>query len=190
MGNVIGIAGSARKSGNSTTLMQGVLRGAARDGHDTRIVYLNELVFKGCQGCAKCSTTGKCILVDDLTPVLEELKLAEGWVLATPIYFDSVSGQLKTFFDRCRTFTRDPQSQQRAPQLPGQKRAAVIVSYADVVRSEYRREAAKLVKYLGWMGNFGQVEILVEGGLAARDALDSRPELLARAEKTGLELFR
>ena len=104
MSTVIGIAGSARRSGNSATLMRAALRGAGLAGADTKEVYLNGLVFTGCQGCQECSPKGKCILDDDLTPVLDELRQAEGWVLSSPIYFDSVSGQMKTFFDRCYCF--------------------------------------------------------------------------------------
>jgi len=189
MGKVIGIAGSARKTGNSTTLLEAVLRGATRIGMTTQVVHLDGLTFKGCQGCEKCSTTGQCILDDDLTPILEELKSAEGWVLASPIYYDGISGQMKTFFDRCRTFTKDPQTQKLKPQMPGKKKGIVLVTYADRLRTEYAREAAKLAKYLGWMGDFGKVEILVEGGLGSRAAAAQRPDLLARAEKLGEELF-
>ena len=189
MGKVIGIAGSARKTGNSTTLLQAVLRGAAASGMETQVVYLNGLTFKGCQGCEKCSTTGKCILNDDLTPVLEELKAADGWVLASPIYYDGINGQLKLFFDRCRTFTKDPQTQARKPQLPGKKQGFVLLAYADRARADYLREAEKLAKYLGWMCDFGQVEIRVEGEMTARDAMAKRADLLTWAEQRGAALF-
>ena len=85
MSTVIGIAGSAREKGNSATLMRAVLEGAAQAGAETKEVYLNGLAFKGCQGCDKCSPGGTCILNDDLTPVLDELDNAEGWVFASPI---------------------------------------------------------------------------------------------------------
>lgn len=188
MGSVIGIAGSARKKGNSATLMRAVLRGAARAGAETEEVYLNGLVFKGCQGCARCSPGGKCILDDELTPVLDSLRQAEGWVLASPIYYDSVSGQMKTFFDRCRTFTKDPETQALRPQLAGKRGAVVIVTYEDRPRQDYYHEAEKLAHYLRWMGDFG-VEVLAEGKLGPADAAAKRPDLLARAERLGEELL-
>lgn len=189
MGTVIGIAGSARKKGNSATLMRAILGGAALAGADTKEVYLNGLVFKGCQGCEKCSSNGKCILNDDLTPILDELKKAEGWVLASPIYYDSVTGQLKTFFDRCRTFTIDPNMQEHKPQLEGKRKGVVIVTYEDQSRKDYYHEAKKLANYLGWMGDFGKVEIIAEGNLGPRDAAGNRPGLLTRMEKLGNHLF-
>jgi multimeric flavodoxin WrbA/ADP-ribose pyrophosphatase YjhB (NUDIX family) len=188
MATVIGIAGSARKNGNSATLMRAVLRGAARAGAETKEVLLNDLVFKGCQGCDRCTASGVCVLDDDLTPVLDQLARAEGWVLASPIYYDSISGQMKTFFDRCRTFTIDPQTQALARQLAGRRKAAVIVAYEDQPRSDYAHEAEKLANYLAWMGDF-EVEILSEGQLGPRDAARKRPDLLARAENIGRRLF-
>jgi len=189
MSTVIGVAGSARKNGNSATLMRAVLKGAAGAGADTDEVYLNGLGLRGCQGCDTCSPTGKCILNDELTPVLEELRKADGWVLASPIYYDSVSGQMKTFFDRCRTFTRDPQTHELRPQLEGRRTGVVIVSYEDKPREDYHHEAEKLASYLAWMGDFGKVEMICEGNLGPRDAARGRPELLARAEELGERLF-
>jgi multimeric flavodoxin WrbA len=190
MSTVIGIAGSARKKGNSATLMRAVLKGAASAGADTKKVYLNGLVYKGCQGCAECTSGGKCILNDDLTPILDELRKAEGWVLGSPIYYDSVTGQMKTFFDRCRTFTVDPETQELKPQLGGKRKGVVIVTYEDSPRKDYYHEAQKLANYLGWMGDFGKVDIISEGKLGPRDAAENRPDLLARAEKLGQDLFK
>lgn len=169
--------------------MRAVLRGAAQAGPDTKEVYLNGLVFQGCQGCDRCSPKGTCIVSDQLTPVLVELRQAAGWVLASPIYYDSVSGQMKTFFDRCRTFTRDPETQELRPQLEGRRKGVVIVSYEDKPREDYHHEAEKLANYLAWMGDFGNVEIVCEGNLGPRDAAAGRPDLLARAEELGKGLF-
>jgi len=189
MYTVIGIAGSARKKGNSATLMRAILKGAALAGADTKEVYLNGLVFKGCQGCEKCTSESKCILSDELTPVLDELRKADGWVLASPIYYGSVNGQTKTFFDRCRTFTRDPETQKRMPQLKGKRKGVVIVTYTDKQRTDYYHEAEKLANFLGWMGDFGKVAILSEGELGPMNAAENRPDLLARAEERGKELL-
>jgi len=189
MGSVVGIAGSARRNGNSTTLMRAALQSAARAGADTEEVYLNSLAFRGCQGCERCMPNGRCILGDDLASVLGALRQAEGWILASPIYYDGVTGQMKTFFDRCRTFTIDPETQALKPQLEGTRRALVIVTYEDKPRSDYYREAETLAHYLGWMGDFGRVEIVAEGNLGPRDAAARRPDLLARAAEVGKVLF-
>ncbi len=185
MTNVMGIAGSARRRGNSATLMRALLEGAAQAGAETREVYLNKLTYKGCQGCEPCRGGGECILQDDLTPVLDDLAEAEGWILASPIYYDGVSGQLKTFFDRCRTFTIDPQTHELRPQLEGKRKGIVVVTYEDAPRDDYRREAQILARYMGWMGDFGEVAVVSEGNLGPSDAAQKRPDLLARMVEMG-----
>lgn len=189
MTTIMGIAGSARRRGNSATLMRTLLKGAARAGADTREVYLNGLTYKGCQGCEPCRGGGQCILEDDLTPILGELAAAEGWVLAAPIYYDCVSGQLKTFFDRCRTFTTAPQTHELQPQLEGERRGMVIVTYEDAPRDDYRREAEILARYMGWMGDFGEVAVVAEGHLGPSDAARKRTDLLAQMVEKGKEIF-
>jgi len=169
--------------------MRAVLKGAADAGADVKEIYLNGLTYKGCQGCFPCSAKGCCIVKDELTPVLEELRKADGWVLASPIYYDSISGQMKTFFDRCRTFTRDPVLHELKPQLQGKRKGVVLVVYEDDPREDYRHEAEKLAKYLAWMGDFGDVEIMSEGNLFAADSAAGRQDLLARAEQLGRNTF-
>ena len=178
MTTVMGIAGSPRERGNSATLMRTLLEGAAQSGAETREVYLNGLTYKGCQGCEPCKGGGQCILEDDLTPVLSALAGADGWVLAAPIYYDGVSGQLKAFFDRCRAFTTDPETHKLEPQLQGERKGVVIVTYEDAPRDDYYRKAEILARYMGWMGGFGEVAVVSEGNLGPRDAVRKRPNLL------------
>jgi len=186
MAKAVGIAGSPRRNGNSTSLLKAVLRGAESQGAATVTIHLDDLQFRGCRGCETCAPRDECVVRDALTPVFETLKLADIWVLASPIYFDGVSGQLKTFFDRCLWLAM--QAGQRHARLIGTRGAAIIVTYEDQPRDDYRREAAKLASYLGWMGDFGGVRIVSEGLLGPAGAAASRPELLAAAEQLGREL--
>ncbi len=115
---------------------------------------------------------------------------ASGWVLASPVYYDGISGQLKTFFDRCRTFTRNPDSQKTEPQLKGDRRAVIILTYEDAKeRPDYLTQAEVLAKYLRWMGNFSRVKIVCEGGLGPASAAQERTDLLERAESIGKSIF-
>lgn len=187
---MIGIAGSPRRNGNSTALMRAALEGACAAGAETCEVTLNDLTYKGCQGCEVCNRRGCCILNDDLTPIIERLRQADGWVLAAPIYYDGVSGQFKTFFDRLRTLTHDSETMALAPQLDGPRRAVIIVTYEDHDRADYEHVAAVLARYLGWMGDFSEVEVLCEGRLDGPQAASQRPDLLARAQALGRSLVR
>ena len=187
MAKVIGIAGSPRKNGNSTTLMKAALAAAEAAGAETSIVYLNELTFRGCQGCDPCTPDLTCRVTDELTAVLKAVGEADGWVLAAPIYYDGVSGQMKLFFDRLRHLTND--AGDLHPMLPGRRAAAVMVTYEDKPRQDYFNVARVLANYLAWMGDFGEVEILSAGRLGPADAAAARADLLQEAGDIGRKLM-
>jgi multimeric flavodoxin WrbA len=103
--NVIAINGSPRKKWNTATLLSKALEGAASQGAETELVHLYDLDFKGCINCFACKTRngksyGTCALNDDLTPVLKKIANADALVIGSPIYFGSVTGELRTFLER------------------------------------------------------------------------------------------
>ena len=186
MKTVVGIASSPRRNGNSTTLLRSVMKGVESKGARTEVIHLNELTYKGCQACEKCSPRGRCIVRDALTPVFSALKLADMWVLASPIYYDGFSGQMKLFLDRCRQLTEmDGKPKKR---LMGKRRAVIIVTYEDKQRDDYLKVAKAQAGYLGRMGDFGEVRIVSEGRLCEADAALKRPDLLKLTEKLGRQL--
>lgn len=184
MRQLIGIAGSPRRKGNSTTLLTYAMEGAREAGADAEMVHLNGLTFRGCQACDRCVPVGECALKDDLTPYYPRLRAADAWILASPVYFDGVSGQLKLFFDRCRCLTMEK------GKLPGKHRAAIILTYEDRPRDDYRDVAQRLANYFSWFGDFGDIELVVEGRLGPADAASQRPDLLGRARSLGRRLVR
>jgi multimeric flavodoxin WrbA len=103
--NVIGINGSPRKTWNTATLVAEALEGAAAQGATTELVHLYDLDFKGCKGCMACKlrggkSYGKCVLKDDLAPVLEKIAAADALVIGSPIYFGTVTGETRSFLER------------------------------------------------------------------------------------------
>ncbi|BCS55485.1 flavodoxin family protein [Geobacter sp. SVR] len=102
---VIGVNGSPRKQWNTATLVSKALEGAAAQGAETELVHLYDLDFKGCKSCLACKTRGgksygKCVLSDDLAPVLEKIAAADALVIGSPIYFGTVTGETRSFLER------------------------------------------------------------------------------------------
>ena len=102
---VIAINGSPRKKWNTATLLEKALEGAASQGADTEIVHLYDIDFKGCMSCFSCKlkdgkSYGKCAMNDGLTPILENLSHADAFILGSPIYFGTVSGEMRSFMER------------------------------------------------------------------------------------------
>jgi putative NADPH-quinone reductase len=98
---VLALAGSPRRGGNSEKLLDSALAGVA--AVVTKLV-LNELKFAPCQNCGACNATGDCRFAagDDMKGIYEALDASDRFVIASPIYFASVSAQLKTMIDRCQ----------------------------------------------------------------------------------------
>jgi len=98
--NIVCLKGSPRSSGNSAAIAERLLAATAGLGAETYVVELNRLSYSGCQGCYACKMKlDRCILDNDLAAVLAEVKTADAVVLATPVYYGDVTGQLKCFID-------------------------------------------------------------------------------------------
>lgn len=97
---VLGIYGSPRKGGNTDLMLDAFLEGAAGAGADIERLYVRELEIKGCIACGHCDRKGFCIQKDDMQQVYPLLEKATRVVVASPVYFYGVTGQLKLLVDR------------------------------------------------------------------------------------------
>ena len=116
---VIAFNGSPRKTWNTATLLEKALEGAASQGAKTELIHLYDLNFKGCISCFACKTIGgnsygRCAVQDDLTPIFRNIEEADAIILGSPMYFGTVSGEMKSFMERLlfpySTYTDPPQS--------------------------------------------------------------------------------
>ena len=98
--HVLIISSSPRKGGNSETLAASFAKGAEEAGHKVETVYLREKNYGFCKGCLACLKAGHCVIDDDAVEVAARMHDADVLVFATPVYYYSVSGQLKTMLDR------------------------------------------------------------------------------------------
>lgn len=100
MKNVLILAGSPRRGGNSDLLCDAFLRGAQEAGNSVEKVYLQNQKISPCLACYGCRGTGVCVQKDDMAVLLDKMIAADVIVLATPVYFYSMDGQMKTMIDR------------------------------------------------------------------------------------------
>lgn len=117
--NVYAINGSPRKKWNTAMLLEKALEGAATQGAATELIHLYDIDFKGCISCFGCKlkngkSYGRCVMKDELTPVLEKLAEADAIVFGSPVYFGTVTGEMRSFMERLLfqyfTYTRPSQS--------------------------------------------------------------------------------
>ena len=98
--NVLILSSSPRKGGNSEMLAASFAKGAEEAGHRVETVYLREKRYGFCRGCLSCLKTGRCAIKDDAVEIAARMCETDVLVFATPVYYYSVSGQLKTMLDR------------------------------------------------------------------------------------------
>jgi len=115
----IGINGSPRKKWNTAILLENALRGAEAQGAKTELLHLYDYNYKGCISCFACKkkngkSYGKCAVKDGLTSVLKKVNEADVIILGSPIYFGSVTGEMRSFLERLffplMTYTDPPES--------------------------------------------------------------------------------
>jgi len=108
---IVGISCSPRK-GKSTKFALDVCLQAVKEmvpDVETMLIELSELKINGCLACGKCMKVLECSQEDDfpkMIPILSDPELA-GLVVATPVYFGSMTSQCKAFLDRCVMFRRN-----------------------------------------------------------------------------------
>jgi multimeric flavodoxin WrbA len=85
-------------------LLEKCLEGAKEMGAETEIINLYDINFKGCTSCFACKrkdvTLSECAMNDDLTPILQKISECDALVLGSPIYFASVTGEMRSFVER------------------------------------------------------------------------------------------
>ena len=97
---VLILSASPRKGGNSDLLCDQFAKGAEEAGHQVEKVRVQEKKISPCLACYGCRGTGVCVQKDDMAAILDKMVEADVLVLATPVYFYSMDGQLKTLIDR------------------------------------------------------------------------------------------
>ena len=99
---VLGLAGSPRRNGNTELLLDQALAGAASLGGQIEKIVLADREIYPCRHCDDCIETGICTIKDDMQYLHSKLKTADRLILATPLFFMSVTAQTKLVIDRCQ----------------------------------------------------------------------------------------
>jgi multimeric flavodoxin WrbA len=104
---VLVLLGSPRKKGNSAILAGMIAKGARSAGATVETVFLHGLDIRPCTGCLKCQRPGArgCVIKDDMQSLYKAMHEAHAWVIASPVYWFTMSAQVKAWMDRSLAFT-------------------------------------------------------------------------------------
>jgi multimeric flavodoxin WrbA len=101
MKKVLVLSASPRKGGNSDLLCDQFMLGAENAVHQVEKIFIRDKTINHCIACGACQGNGgRCVQKDDMAEVLDKMIRADVIVMATPVYFYTMNGQMKTLIDR------------------------------------------------------------------------------------------
>lgn len=100
---IMAIYGSPRREGNTSLLLQQAVAGARWAGAEVEEVVLRDLRMSPCLELYGCKKDGRCIIRDDFQRVYDQLLACQALMLASPIFFYTVSAHTKILMDRCQS---------------------------------------------------------------------------------------
>jgi len=185
---IIGISGSPRRDGNTEILLDRVLDAAKNKGADVKKFVLNELKFSACQECDNIRKDGICIVQDDWQKIFAEIEDADAIVLASPVFFGSVSAQTKMFIDRfqCLWLAKDIFKTYK----PKKKKNGVFICVEASDRKDFFENAKSIVKNLFATIDTDYKFELLCSGIDAKSAINKKPDCLKRASEIGEKLTK
>jgi len=132
--NVLGVAGSPRKNGNSDVLLKQVLKGVNHEKIQSGSIQLRDILFQGCIGCEKCRRDKICTgLNDGMSLIYSRIITSKGLVLVSPTHNYNITSWMKAFIDRLYCFYNFENTRPRAwsSRLADQGRKAVLVAVCE-----------------------------------------------------------
>ncbi len=187
---ILGISGSATPGGSTDILAREVMRGCREKGRRTRLVRLNELKMIPCQACGKSPEPEPCFFHDDAFDLLQTVIKADAVVLASPVYFDSVSAQMKIFIDRSNClrpadFSKPDSQEFLEPITRGKPGGIILVAGA---HGHFESSLKVMRAFFIWAGMEIKFELKFRTKSLRRGEAAADMGILAEAYKCGLLL--
>lgn len=185
---VVALLGSPRAHKNSATIARRFTETAAQSGAEIRTFELNQLTYRGCQGCYACKKTlDHCVLQDDLTEVLSSVQEADLVLLASPVYYGDVTAQLKGFIDRTFSYLVPDYPTNPQPSRLTPKKLAFVLVQGHPDESLFADIFPRHQMFLNWLG-FTDCRLIRVCGIGP-SSIDKVPEAtLRQAEELAREM--
>jgi multimeric flavodoxin WrbA len=195
---ILGINGSPRIGGNTDILLDKALEGAKNSGAQTEKIILNSLNFTPCQECENLRDDGSCIIEDDMQPLYKKIEGADALILASPIFFGSLSAQAKMMIDRFQCawrgkyiFKREIFSARGGSAFGGKKKkAGAFISVAASNKKDFFDNAKSIVKNFFATVNADYREEIFCRGVEKKGDILKHPQVLNKAYELGEKITK
>lgn len=191
MVRIIAIYGSPRRDGNSAGLLKQAVAGARQEGAEVEEVFLRDYKISPCMEIYACRKSGECGIRDDFPKILAKVEASGGIMLASPIFFYSVSAHTKIFMDRCqslwvRKYWINEETFGQAPKT----RKGLFISVGATKGKKLFEGAILTVKYFFDVLNAELWKTVLCRGVDHKGEIDKKEEYLREAFEAGRALAR
>lgn len=186
---IIAIYGSPRRDGNSAALLKQAVAGARQEGAEVEEVFLRDYKISPCMEIYQCIKNGECAIRDDFQEILAKLEASSGIMLASPIFFYTVSAHTKIFMDRCqslwvRKYWIEKQPFKGAPQT----RKGLFISVGATDGKKLFDGAILTVKYFFDVLDAGLSKTVLCRGVDRKGDIENKKSYLEEAFLAGRQL--
>ena len=180
---ILGINGSPRRGGNTEILLNNALFGAKTKGAEIDSISLNNLKFVPCQECDKMPENGICLIKDGMDVVYKKVLAADAIIIASPVFFGSVSAQTKMMIDRfqCMWLAQF----EFGKKLFWKTRRGAVICVEASTRKDFFDNSKSVIKNLfATIAVKYEFELLITG-VEKKGLVNQFPEVLEKAYRLG-----
>jgi multimeric flavodoxin WrbA len=187
---ILGICGSPRRGGNTEVLLKEALKGAHEAGVEVEEIFLRDKTISPCLEIYGCKKDGRCVIKDDFQEVAEKMVQADALILASPIFFYTVSAHTKMLMDRCQSFWVKRYLLKR-PIAPDKSRRKGVFISVGATRGKRLFEGVTLtVRYFFDALDIDLSDTLLVRGVDGKGEILDHPEEIRTAYELGRKLAR
>jgi multimeric flavodoxin WrbA len=185
---VLGIMGSPRIKGNTDLLLGEALKGAQSQGAEIEKIIVDKLKIAPCKEYYGCLRDGNCVIRDDMDNIYPKLLEADRIIIASPMFFYGVTGQLKALIDRCQAiWARKYVLKQK---LSDKERKGAFIAVGATKGKQLFDGSILVIKYF-----FQAIEVSYAGELLIRGVdkkgeIKDQPTALSEAFELGKKLVQ
>jgi multimeric flavodoxin WrbA len=185
---VLGISGSPRKGGNTDMVLEKALEGARAAGADTEKIVLEDLDISPCrvEEYEKVNEQGFSVVDDDIHIIFRKIQEADAVILASPVFFGSISAQMKIMIDRfqCVWLAKYMLKKDLFPdKIPG-----AFLCVAATSREDFFENSRSIVRHFCATANIEYKDEIFFPGVDKKATVTEHPEFMEKAYKLGERL--
>lgn len=191
MSNILAFYGSPRRKGNTSTLLKRAVAGARDAGAEVEEIVIRDLKISPCLEIYKCKETGRCAIQDDFQEIYDKLLSCKGIMLASPIFFYTVSSYTKILMDRCQSLWVKKYWIEKQPfKAPRYDKKGLFISVGATKGKKLFDGVLLTVRYFLDTIDMELANYLLYRGLDFQGDIEKHPQYLDEAYEAGAELHR